>query len=166
MLLVVFTLVDSEFTPLCAVLIPTAAEVDRLVTLLFVAFTLVDSEFTPLCAVLIPVELEVDRLVTLLFVVLSPVDSELTPLCAVLIPVELEVDRLVTLPFVAFKLVESEKSCPPFTASVEPDATFPLDTLTILRCSEPLPTLTTFAAPPSVLLEPSATEFVPVAVAP
>jgi len=35
----------------------------------------------------------------------------------------------------------------------------------ILRCSELLPTLTTLAAPASVLLEPSATEFVPVAVA-
>ncbi|WP_348522278.1 hypothetical protein [Burkholderia sp. CpTa8-5] len=114
---------------------------------------------------LIPVEVEVDRLVTFPFVVLRPVDSEFTPLCAVLIPVEVEVDRLVTLLFVVLKLVESEKSCPPLTASVEPDATFPLDTLMILRCSELLPTLTTLAAPPSVLLEPSATEFVPVAVA-
>ncbi|KVA36473.1 hypothetical protein WI46_20245 [Burkholderia ubonensis] len=140
--------------------------VDRLVTLLFVALTLVDSEVTPLCAVLIPAAAEVDRLATLLLVVFTLVDSEFTPLCAVLIPAAAEVDRLVTLLLVVLRLVESEKSCPPFTASVDPDATFPLDTLTILRCSVLLPTLTTLAAPPSVLLAPSATEFVPMAVAP
>ncbi|PQP05519.1 hypothetical protein C5615_38735 [Burkholderia cepacia] len=124
--MVVVRLVDREVTPLCAVLIPAAAEVDRLVTLLLVVFTLVDSEptsvdswvdsaprvllvvvrlvdreLTPLCAVLIPAAAEVDRLVTLLFVALRPVDREVTPLCAVLMPAAAEVDRLATLLFVA-----------------------------------------------------------------
>ncbi|WP_322084899.1 hypothetical protein, partial [Burkholderia sp. BCC1972] len=46
-----FRLVDSEVTPLCAVLMPAAAEADRLVTLLFVVFRPVDNELTlPLVA--------------------------------------------------------------------------------------------------------------------
>nr|WP_318654726.1 hypothetical protein [Burkholderia sp. S-53] len=40
--------VDSELTPLCAVLIPVAVEVDRLATLLFAVLRPVDSELTPL----------------------------------------------------------------------------------------------------------------------
>ncbi|UXU90367.1 hypothetical protein [Burkholderia sp. S-53] len=72
-LLVVVRLVDSEVTPLCAVLIPTAAEVDRLVTLLFVAFTLVDNDPTS-------VDSWVDSAPRVLLVVFKPVDSELTPL--------------------------------------------------------------------------------------
>ncbi|WP_423761187.1 hypothetical protein [Burkholderia sp. NLJ2] len=44
--MVVVRLVDREATPLCAVLIPAAAEVDRLATLLFVVFTLVDNDPT------------------------------------------------------------------------------------------------------------------------
>nr|WP_318654702.1 hypothetical protein [Burkholderia sp. S-53] len=157
-LLVVVRLVDRELTPLCAVLIPAAAEVDRLATLLFVVFTLVDSdptsvdswvdsaprvllvvfrlvdrEVTPLCAVLMPIAAEVDRLATLLLVVFTLVDSdptsvdswvdsaprvllvvvrlvdsEVTPLCAVLMPAAAEVDRLATLLFVVFTLVDSD----------------------------------------------------------
>jgi len=41
---VVLRPVDSEFTSLCAVLIPVEVEVDRLVTLLFVVLKLVESE--------------------------------------------------------------------------------------------------------------------------
>ncbi|WP_322084897.1 hypothetical protein, partial [Burkholderia sp. BCC1972] len=59
-------------------LMPAAAEVDRLVTLLFVVFRPVDSEVTPLCAVLMPAEVEVDRLATLLFVAFMLVDSDPT----------------------------------------------------------------------------------------
>ncbi|WP_275691761.1 hypothetical protein, partial [Burkholderia sp. Ax-1735] len=88
-LLVVLRPVDSEPTPLCAVLIPAAVEVDRLVTLLFVVFKLVDNEPTSVNSC-------VDNALTVLFVVLNPVDSEPTPLCAVLIPAAVDVDRLVT----------------------------------------------------------------------
>ncbi|WP_157656491.1 hypothetical protein, partial [Burkholderia ubonensis] len=82
-------------------LIPAAATVDRLATLLLVAFTLVDSDTTS-------VDSCVDSAPRLLFVAFRLVDSELTPLCAVLIPIAAEVDRLVTLLFVAFTLVDSD----------------------------------------------------------
>jgi hypothetical protein len=48
LLLVVLSPVDSEFTPLCAVLMPVEVEVDSDATLLFVVLKPVDSEFTPL----------------------------------------------------------------------------------------------------------------------
>ncbi|KWB18772.1 hypothetical protein WL33_06520 [Burkholderia ubonensis] len=60
MLLVVLSPVDSELTPLCAVLIPVEADVDSDDTLLLVVLSPVDSELTPLCAVLIPVDVDVD----------------------------------------------------------------------------------------------------------
>jgi hypothetical protein len=166
----------SELTPLIAVLIPVEVEVDNDVTLLLVVLRPVDSEVAS-------VDSCVDSEPTLLLVVLRPVLSEVTPLIAVLRPAETEVDNDVTLVLVVLKSVEitltlafvalrlvlrpvlTEYNWPPFTASVEPDATFPFATLTILRCCAALPTLTTFAAPSSVLSAPSATEFVPVAVA-
>ncbi|WP_232442038.1 hypothetical protein, partial [Burkholderia ubonensis] len=101
LLFVAFRLVDSEVTPLCAVLIPAAAKVDRLVTVLFVAFTLVDSDTTS-------VDSCVDSAPRLLLVAFRLVDSEVTPLCAVLIPAAATVDRLVTLLLVAFTLVDSD----------------------------------------------------------
>ncbi len=74
LLFVVLKPVESEVTPLSAVLIPVEAEVDSEDTALFVALSPVLSD------------------ATLLFVVLNPVDSEITPLCAVLIPVDADVD--------------------------------------------------------------------------
>ncbi|WP_330996014.1 hypothetical protein, partial [Burkholderia stagnalis] len=47
-LLVELSPVDSELTPLCAVLIPVDVEVDSEVTELLVALSPVDSELTPL----------------------------------------------------------------------------------------------------------------------
>jgi hypothetical protein len=190
LLLVVLRPVLSELTPLIAVLIPVEAEVDNDVTLVLVVLKPVDSEvasagfcvdseprvllvvlrpvlsgLTPLIAALIPVEADVDNELTLPLVATRPVDSELTLLFVVPKPVEMT----LTLAFVVLRLVLrpvlTEYNWPPFTASVEPDATFPFATLTILRCCAALPTLTTFAAPLSVLSAPSATEFVPVAVA-
>jgi len=52
--------VESETTPLCAVLMPLDAEVDRAMTLLFVVDRPVDKEPTLLCAVLIPDEADVE----------------------------------------------------------------------------------------------------------
>ncbi|WP_181152376.1 hypothetical protein, partial [Burkholderia cepacia] len=100
-LFVVVRPVDRDVTPLCAVLMPTAAEVDRLATLLFVVFKLVDSDPTS-------VDSWVDSAPRVLLVVARPVDSEITPLCAVLIPTAADVDRLVTLLFVVFKLVDND----------------------------------------------------------
>jgi pilus assembly protein FimV len=48
LVLVVSKPVDSELTPLCAVLMPVEAEVDSVVTLVLVVFKPVDSELTPL----------------------------------------------------------------------------------------------------------------------
>ncbi|KVZ48075.1 hypothetical protein WL16_04450 [Burkholderia ubonensis] len=59
-LLVELRPVDSELTPLCAVLMPVDAEVDSEPTALLVELRPVDSELTPLCAVLMPVEVDVD----------------------------------------------------------------------------------------------------------
>ncbi|WP_415876713.1 hypothetical protein, partial [Burkholderia ubonensis] len=64
---------DSELTPLCAVLMPVDVEVDNEATELLVELKPVDSELTPLCAVLMPVELEVDSEATELLVELKPV---------------------------------------------------------------------------------------------
>ena len=68
-LLVVLRPVDSEVTPLWAVLIPVEVDVDSEVTLLFVVLRPVESDATPLCAVFTPV----DKELTLVDVV---VDSE------------------------------------------------------------------------------------------
>nr|WP_318654701.1 hypothetical protein [Burkholderia sp. S-53] len=96
-----FRLVDRELTPLCAVLIPAAAEVDRLVTLLLVVFTLVDNDPTS-------VDSCVDSAPRVLLVVVRLVDREVTPLCAVLMPAAADVDRLATLLFVVFRPVDNE----------------------------------------------------------
>jgi hypothetical protein len=61
LLLVVLRPVDSEATPLCAVLMPVDVDVDSTAALLLVVLRPVDSEATPLCAVLIPVDVEVDN---------------------------------------------------------------------------------------------------------
>uniref|UniRef100_UPI002ABE693A hypothetical protein n=1 Tax=Burkholderia sp. BCC1972 TaxID=2817438 RepID=UPI002ABE693A len=72
--MVVVRLVDREVTPLCAVLMPAAVEVDRLVTLLFVVFKLVDNDPTS-------VDSWVDNAPRVLLVVVRLVDREVTPLC-------------------------------------------------------------------------------------
>ncbi|WP_423761184.1 hypothetical protein [Burkholderia sp. NLJ2] len=94
---------------------PAAAEVDRLVTLLFVALRPVDNELTlPLVVFKLvdsdptSVDSWVDSAPRVLLVVARPVDREVTPLCAVLMPAAAEVDRLATLLFVAFTLVDSD----------------------------------------------------------
>ncbi|MET5013525.1 hypothetical protein AAHH80_41925, partial [Burkholderia pseudomallei] len=63
MLLVVDSPVDSELTPLCAVLMPEEADVESEVSELFVLLRPVDSEATLLLVVLSPLEREVIELV-------------------------------------------------------------------------------------------------------
>ncbi|WP_306171562.1 hypothetical protein, partial [Burkholderia pseudomallei] len=62
-LLVVDSPVDSELTPLCAVLMPEEADVESEVSELFVLLRPVDSEATLLLVVLSPLEREVIELV-------------------------------------------------------------------------------------------------------
>ncbi|KVN40103.1 hypothetical protein WJ63_29170 [Burkholderia pyrrocinia] len=157
--------VDSELTPLCAVLMPVEvdvdsdtielfadempvdAEVDSDATALLVVLRPVDNEPMPVEVEVdsdkielfvdeMPVDAEVDSDATALLVVLRPVDSELTPLCAVLIPVEADVDRLLIAVFVA-------NSCEPLIASVLVAVTRPAATLVTWRSAPAAPTLTT-----------------------
>jgi hypothetical protein len=132
LLLVVLSPVDSEFTPLCAVLMPVEVEVDKEATLLFVVLRPVDSEAT-----LLPAELRL-------------VESDATPLCAVLTPVdneltlvEVEVDRLVMLETV---VLATEYNWLPLMASVLLALTRPAATFWIRRSVPGAPTLTTPAA--------------------
>ncbi len=52
---------ESELTPLCAVLMPLEAEVESEETELLVVESPVESELTPLCAVLMPLDADVER---------------------------------------------------------------------------------------------------------
>ena len=133
-LLVVLKPVESEPTPLCAVLIPVDVEVDNEATLLFVVLKPVDNEATPLCAVLIPVDVDVES-------ELNPVDNELTEL-----PTELTwlATAYNSLPLTASVLV----------AVIRPAATF-----VICRSAPTAPTLTTLLgvapAKPLRVVEPT-----------